>query len=418
MIRRLLEPSKIFFIIILIFLWIPSFFIYTSKFYTKLWVSATYDDYDNGALLFMLLVSLSLLFFISGKYFWYAFIDGSKRKGFIKRSVTVNNIYAFQINKFFFSKQRYLFILALGTISVFFILLYILNGGFQKMLLLGSGLTPKEFRFAETFANENSGVMALLQIARRVFLPLVIVVYSIKRSFNEALVDSKYYFFLIFVFLISVLITFDRAPLITFLLVFSYIWFLKTRVNYFFYFKIPIIFFSVLLLGGLMTFLQHNITKFNFFDVLEAGFQFLWHRVWAAPAIVGIELSTIMFPCESDKLNLRYSRIMVLFGAERVGSQEDASIFVGPVSYIGDIWRNLGASGILFISFFLGLLMGFFDYVYKRIQIPLSAGLGILTITFAFYLTHGVFFSLGVFFQMFFMIFFAVYSLKYYGVHR
>jgi hypothetical protein len=309
--------------------------------------------------------------------------------------------------------RRFGLVRILSYISIFFISIYIFNGGFAKIFLLGSDLSKLEFRFAETFADENSGIMALLQIARRIFLPLVIVVYSVFITINDSS-DKFFYRFLISLFFVSVLITLDRAPLITFLLVFAYLWFLKAKIDVHFIYSVPLLIILLMFFGGVMTFIQHNITVFSIIDVFGAGLEFLWRRIWAAPTIVGVELSTHLFPVDSVKLNLQYSRIMALFGFERVGSQSDASIYVGPVSYIGDIWRNLGFTGIVVISFLLGNLLSFFDYVSRKIQLPYAAGIGIMTITFAFYLTHGVFFSMGVFFQMFFMLFFGIYSLSYY----
>lgn len=413
-IRRLIEPSSTFIFIIFFFLWLPSLFIYYSKFYTNLWIQTSFANYDSAALLFFILTTISIISYFLGVLFWKIFIDNNtysafafkKLRLFIRRGVS-----PFPPNPIKYS--NFGLIRILSYISVFCIFGYILNGGFEKILLLGSDMSKMDFRFAVTFSDENSGIMALLQIARRVFLPFIIVVYAVAQTLDKSL-NKSFYLFLTVLFFISCIITLDRAPLITFLLVFAYLWFLKTKIDIYFIYKIPLLLVLVMFLGGVMTFIQHNLIVFSIFDVFANGLEFLWRRVWAAPSIVGIELSTHLFPVDSTKLNLQYSRIMALFGFERVGSQSDASIYVGPVSYIGDIWRNLGFTGVVVISFLLGALISFFDYVCRKIQFPYAAGVGMMTITLAFYLTHGVFFSMGVFFQIFFMLFFGIYSLTYY----
>jgi hypothetical protein len=415
LIRRRVEPSSIFIFIIFFFLWLPSLYIYYSKLYINLWIQTSFAKYDSAALLFFVLTSISIVFYFLGVIFWKVFIDKNTSSAFAFKKLRLF-IPDRASAPFLPVRNKHSnagLIRILSYISLFFIFVYILNGGFQKIFLLGSDLSKMEFRFAETFADENSGIMALLQIARRVFLPLIIVVYAVFITFDKS--SNKLFFrFLILAFFISVLITLDRAPLITFLLVFAYLWFLKAKIDIYFIYKIPILIILVMLFGGTMTFIQHNITAFSLFEVFGTGLEFLWRRIWAAPTIVGIELSTHLFPVDSVKLNLQHSRIMALFGFERVGSQSDASIYVGPVSYIGDVWRNLGFTGVIAVSFLLGILLSFFDYVCRKIQLPYAAGIGIMTITFAFYLTHGVFFSMGVFFQMFFMLFFGVYSLNFY----
>lgn len=393
----------------------PSLFIYYSKLYINLWIQTSFDNYDTAALLFFILTSISIISYFLGVLFWKIFIDKNTSSVFAIKKFRLFISHQFLArfspisNKYFNSGL----IRLISYISVFCIFGYILNGGLQKLFLLGSDMGKAEFRFAVTFSDENSGVMALLQIARRVFLPFAIVVYSVFLTFDKSL-NKSFYRFLTFLFFISCVITLDRAPLITFLLVFSYLWFLKAKIDIYFIYKIPLVFVLVICFGGAMTFIQHNMLAFSIFDVFANGLEFLWRRVWAAPSIVGIELSTHLFPVDSVKLNLQYSRIMTLFGFERVGSQSYASIYVGPVSYIGDVWRNLGFTGVVVVSFLLGTLLSFFDYVCRKIQYPYAAGVGMMVITLAFYLSHGVFFSMGVFFQIFFMLFFGIYSLTRY----
>lgn len=409
LIRRVFYPSRIFFALYFIFLILPSSIIYFLKFYENLWVNLSFVEYDLAAKLFFIVVIFGFIFALFGSLFGNIFFRKYRLYHlygiFLRNSTSLSLNYNKKIDS-----QLFYFISFLAIIFLFF---YLYKVGFNKILLLGSDLSPKEFRFSVTFEDENSAYNNFLQISRRIFFPMVIVYFFFfYRSLNVfSKLKISFLIFLVASFLLACLITLDRAPIITFIIVFFYIWVLGAKFTLFNLIKVPVFIFLIIILGGLMTYVQHNIIDFKLSDVLESGFNFLWHRVWAAPSIVGIELSTSLFPYDSEKLYMQYSRLGVLFGSERVGSQSSASIYVGPVSFIGDIWRNLGLLGVSLVSFFLGFLFSFLDFVARRVNILYSASLGILCITFVFYLTHGVFFSMGVFFQMIFIFIYSVYIL-------
>jgi len=408
--RRLLIPSKIFLSLYSIFLLAPALFIYIFKHYENLWVNISFSQYDEAARLFLLISIIGFFSFFLGLFFTNIL--------FYKDKVFVIKKFFYKVNCIEYKNERLkvlgvsnFFIITIASAACLFTIYYIFNSGLEKMSLLGSGLSPKEFRFSVTFEDSNSVVNNFLQIARRIFFPLAIVFLSFCVGVLKVYkLNSFIYYFFVFLFLISCLITLDRAPLITFAVVFLYLWLLKVNINYLFFLKILFFVFIVMILGGVMTYIQHNIINFTVVDVFLNGFNFLWHRVWAAPSIVAIELSTNLFPESSPKLSLQFSRLGVLVGLDRVGSQSEESVYVGPVSYLGDAWRNFGYLGVFSVSFFLGSLFSFFDFFNRTIVTPYAVGLGILTITFIFYLTHGVFFSMGVFFQMLFMICYCIYA--------
>lgn len=154
-----------------------------------------------------------------------------------------------------------------------------------------------------------------------------------------------------------------------------------------------------------MTYLQYNVLDVGFQQVISSGFYFFWHRVFTAPTIASIELSFITVPAFEDFLYLKYSRFSSLFGGVYIGTNSDTSIFVTPVGFVGDIWRNFGYWGIFCVSFILGVIFQFLDKNSMKLSTPMAIAFNFTILTLAFYLTNGVMFSQGVIIQIVFVIF-------------
>ena len=130
---------------------------------------------------------------------------------------------------------------------------------------------------------------------------------------------------------------------------------------------------SVVVLGGVMTFIQYNLQGFGFGDAVTTGLDFITNRAVMAPNFVPIELSYGLFDSGSQKLNLQYSRLLALFTGNYVGTLQETSIYVGPVGAIADIWRNLGWLGIMFIGFALGVFFAMLDSAVRALD-PVARG--------------------------------------------
>tara|TARA_B110000211_G_C13800816_1_gene430459 strand:+ start:26 stop:682 length:657 start_codon:yes stop_codon:yes gene_type:complete len=204
----------------------------------------------------------------------------------------------------------------------------------------------------------------------------------------------------------AVLITLDRGPLLMMFLlpIFVKVSFEKSPLKYLSK-RIPFLVSAIIALGGSMTYLQYNVLDVGFQQVISSGFYFFWHRVFAAPTIASIELSFITVPAFEDFLYLKYSRLASLFGGVYIGTNSDTSIFVTPVGFVGDIWRNFGYLGIFFVSFVLGVIFQFLDKNSMKLSTPMAIAFNFTILTLAFYLTNGVMFSQGVIIQLVFVIF-------------
>ncbi len=103
---------------------------------------------------------------------------------------------------------------------------------------------------------------------------------------------------------------------------------------------------------------------------------------------------------------MKYSRLSALFGGTYVGTNTDTSIFVTPVGFVGDIWRNFGYLGVVFFSYVLGVIFQFLDRDSRKLSSPMGIAFNFTILTLSFYLTNGFMFSQGVMIQLVFVAFF------------
>jgi oligosaccharide repeat unit polymerase len=385
-------PSSIFLWVVVIVLLIPGLMVAVSGYQENLRVIVSYQVYNDAAYQNLYACCLMVISFLLGKYNF--FVQG-KFKRLYRRQPYILSRYDYE--------QPFLYLLC--TFSVAFFVYYIAMNGFGKVFSLGSAVTMAEFRLSGSFDEIARSDKALLQISRRLFLPFVVIALIVRRRFSRC--DNSILFYVAcIIFPASVLITLDRGPLLMMFLlpIFVTVSFVKSPLNYLAR-KTPVLLLAIIAIGGAMTYLQYNVLDVGFEQIMSSGFYFLWHRVFAAPTIASIELSFITFPAFEDYLFLKYSRLGALFGGVYVGTNTDTSIFVTPVGFVGDIWRNFGYFGILFVSFILGIIFQFLDKNSMKLSSPMAIALNFTILTLTFYLTNGLIFSQGVMIQLLFVIF-------------
>ena len=387
-------PSNIFLCIVTLVLLIPGFIVAVAGYQENLRVSVSPEVYSDAAYRNFYACGLMVVSFLLGKYNF--FIRGKFKRLYTRQP-------------YILSGQNYekSFLYFLLTLSVFFFAYYISMNGFGKVFNIGSAVTMADFRFSNSFDEVARVDKALLQITRRLFLPFVVAALLVRRSvlLKE---DSTLFYATCLVFAASVLITLDRGPLLMMFLlpIFVTVSLVKSPL-YYIGKKAPILIFAIILIGGAMTYLQYNVLNIGFEQVIYSGFYFLWHRVFAAPTIASIELSFITVPVLEDYLFLKYSRLSALFGGTYVGTNADTSIFVTPVGFVGDIWRNFGYLGVIFFSYVLGVIFQFLDRNSRKLSSPMGIAFDFTILTLSFYLTNGVMFSQGVMIQLAFVVFVA-----------
>lgn len=281
---------------------------------------------------------------------------------------------------------------AVGMVAALFAVLYVADGGYEKILLLGSSIDSVDFRFIGL--EDRSGLLpTLMELSRRLILPFAIL--SIL-SINIYSDEPKYgpLAFLMIVFLAVSIVNLDRGPILMFIVLIAFYLYSSSKS---FAFKIFIGFASITVLGfvgSLFTFLQYNQTDFEFADVLVTVEAILGNRIVLSPVKMA---QTWVFDVVQQPLYLEYARISVLWGGDYVGSRDAFSYYVAPVGIIGDLFRNFG-SGSLFLA---GLLIGsFFIFIERRIAAvseDIRLPLNFVALILAMYLYYGNIFSLGPF---------------------
>ncbi|MDO8948621.1 MAG: O-antigen polymerase [Desulfocapsaceae bacterium] len=380
------SPSLIFVTIFFVFQFAPGLYIYVFHIEENLF-GMMKSDYSDAALLYVICVGLFLLTFILTRY---GMLKGDEftRKSFLTLNATVSR---YSYNKKLLYLPRFLFLF-----SLFSILIYFMAGGYEKLMLLGSEMDRWEFRLIG-YDDRSRVLTAILQISRRIFLPVAILYYMLLKKIG-AKVSHTFILILIFAQLLASSMTMDRAPFFTLLILIGYAYLSGIRGVTKFLKLFLCSFVLIVLVAGIITNLQYNITSFSFMEIVSMGLDFIIHRVWLVPSITPIELSFANFVWDSDKLFLEFARIGALITGNYVGTSEANSIFVTPVGAIGDIWRNFGFTGILIVPFLLGCYFKKLDMLANKVSVISLVVGDFLVIALCFYWVMGVFFSQGAFF--------------------
>ncbi len=276
-----------------------------------------------------------------------------------------------------------------GCIIVF---LYFFYFGIGFLSLLGSDTSKEDFRFF-LYSEEYSNVNLLLEIARRILLP-VSVSYFMFKSFIQ---NNKLSFGSIFLWLILLLAgitTLDRAPIFiafALLIIFSLV---KSKEIYKWLYKLLLWFFVLLVVGGITTQVQYN-ESIPIDLVLNQGFLVLINTLFFDPALMSLTYSYAVIDGNTDPLLLEFSRISTLWGNPYVGTFSNNAIYVTPVSIVGDIWRNFGHIGILIFSFLLSYLLLLLSVRQSNSSALLKFPMLFMSIVFSVYIIKGTLFSIG-----------------------
>ena len=289
---------------------------------------------------------------------------------------------------------RFLFILLISFIPLLFYLL----SGHQKLLAIGTSIDSTSFRFIG-FDDVPVVLRVANELVRRIILPILLL-YEIlctkllriagrSNSSSQAMV-----IYLSFLQILSSLSTLDRAP---FLSLFSVVFFAEVMLFPRKVFRKAILFVCLSLgIIGVLTYIQYNITDFTFAEVVVTSRKFLLGRVVVDPSLTAAHLSYHYFSQDADFLNLEYSRLTGFFTGNYLGAASGKSLYVTPVGYIADVWRNSGIIGLFGFSLFSGGFFFYIDYLSSRTRSAVAlVFFFISSILATMYSVYGPLFSLG-----------------------
>lgn len=410
-IQRTVRPVTVFVWVYVIFILLPTTYIAFSDYYSNYWFNLRVDEYRYSARLALAMASLFFVCFFVG-YLIPNIIRTKKQKLPHALSNTKNKVRgqtasiaipsSHNSNTYYeITRHRIFFWMALVSITL--VWLNFVLGGYEKLALFGQDISKLDYRLIG-FDDRSRILTAILQLARRLTLPFCAIYFLLltRYSKNYSLTFNVAIIFSLFV---GILITLDRGPFMLFVVMFAYIFYCTAKNA----FKIGIyglvLVIVMTILGGVLTFIQHNIQDFSFDEVLNTGNEFIFNRAVMAPNFVPIELSYGLFDFSSDKLWLKHARITALFTGEYVGTLQEDSIYVGPVGAVADIWRNTGLIGIVAIGTMVGFYFRTIERLIRNADPIIQVAASFTVITLVFYFIYGTFFSQGVFIQMIFLYF-------------
>ena len=402
-------PSDSLFWSLFLFNILPGLYIIAFTYKEELYKQISDQEYFNSALWYLISTVSFLLFFWLGRFFvsicysrlrfrlnryyilvYRASIAHVELDVFREQVLTRHRLHSVKIFRW------------MGWFGCMLVWIYFATGGYEKIMAYGSDMDSWAYRLIG-FDDRNRFLIASIEVARRIILPFVFLYFYKLFKLSDHFHGIGYVIFILISLFVGAVLTLDRAPILLFFLLFIYIKFTEGIGKIKFIALGISTLIIVLMGGGLVTFLQYNIMDFSLVDILGTGVNFILHRIILVPSIASIELSFSIFPFEADKLFMQYSRLGALLGFDYIGTSEDLSIYVTPVGAIADIWRNFGLIGCIVVGFILGIYFSWVDYFIRRAD-PLVQVAGSFTaISLSFYFIFGVFFSQGVFFQLFFL---------------
>jgi len=273
------------------------------------------------------------------------------------------------------------------------VILYLFFFGLDYLYLLGSETSREDFR-QFLYSEEYKIYNLALEIARRILLPIS-VSYLIFLSYIKEGRLSLGTQLLWVILLLAGIITLDRAPIFTALaLIIIYSVFKSSSLTRGFV-KVLSWLIVLLIVGGVATQLQYNETELPFDLIFSQGVAVLINGLFFDPALMSLTHSFLVVDGNTNPLLLAYSRISVLWGNSYVGTFSEFSMFVTPVSIVGDIWRNFGMTGIFFFSFIFSYMLLFISKFQAKTIIFFKFPIFFLSVIFSFYAVKGTIFSLG-----------------------
>lgn len=407
------SPSRIFFYSYLVFNLLPSFYLFITNHFESLYGVPNTSAYYTALRLNLEMIILFGALYIIFSFFFKIVFKVKKSKSVVsvydnKKIFSGNVISESGSDRFIISEKTYKLVLLFGCFGATLVWIYFFTGGYEKLFLIGADVDQWEFRII-SYDDRSRILIALLEIARRFILPFTCVYLLVHNSLNLKYTNKKLVYFMLFTLLISGAMTLDRGPILLFFIMFIFVKinFDITKTQYFLFGIVS--FIGIIFLASFLTYIQYNILDFTYSQIIETAFNFIWHRTILVPSIASIELSYFNFPLYSDKLYFSFSRLGAVFGKDYIAIGDEKSIYVTPVGFIADIWRNIGLLGVIFFSIFLAYLFRHLNYLQNKMSPITRIPFSFTVLSFCFFLIFGVFFSQGIFVHIILMFLVSVF---------
>lgn len=245
------------------------------------------------------------------------------------------------------------------------------------------------------FASNDSPLVVqfLFEILRRMILP-VCTLFALFRSELPGGRWRRMYWALVLYTLGVSMLTLDRAPIFALIVMLvlgralARNWSLRSAVTSVHAWKwIPLLG----VLGGFISILQYQS------DILWDTFIYnawyvLSHRIFVDPSYMAAHYGFERFDDRGQLLHGRDVRLFSLFGGNYVDSVNgigDPRNTVAPVTFVGDLWRNWGWSGVILGTIVMGAAIQFIQLRLIQRKNPMSMSLQVILILTAFYLIPG-----------------------------
>jgi hypothetical protein len=346
-------------------------------------------DFLSGSFVFLIGFLLPLVYWFLIKKDLPVFATREKKKKNIIRSAKITLFKKLPITNLISN-----FIYLLAILGLLIIGVYFLFAGYDFLSQLGSDASREDFRFT-LFSDKNRNLNTILELSRRVFLPLAVSYFffiSYMKRGRLSLRDKMLWTALLF----SGIMTLDRGPiLLAVALLLTYLFFKSKNI----YSAIGTSLLggaAVVLIGGAVTSIQYNVIDVSMGIIIGQGISLLIDRLFFDPSVMSITNSFALIDGNVDPLLLKFSRISVLWGNAYTGTFSlEGAKYVGPVSMVGDIWRNFGMIGIFVTSFIFSYILMIISNKQNSIIILYYFPSFFLSLILSFYLIVGNLFSLG-----------------------
>jgi hypothetical protein len=408
---RYIKPSVAFLLTVIFFNFIPALYILFMDVNEGLYGHIDSELYGKATRLYVWNIVVFIILFLVSCFLFSSSLRPNRFRfseilTFVNYNVKTFNLIidVKNINRnYFYSLNRVKRIYYYGIGSCFLVWIYFFTGGYEKIASFGQDIDQWEYRIIG-YDDRSRLLIAALELSRRVVLPFSIIYLLGVRTLTLNYPSKKMIYFFLFTLLLAGVMTLDRGPILLFVILLAYKQYCFSTGSKSLIRLGIISIFLIVFFGGLVTFLQYNISEFALSDIFTTGFNFFWHRMILVPSIASIELSYHIFPLGSEKLLLQYSRLGALFGQKYIAIGGSDALYVTPCGFLADIWRNLGWIGVSMISLILGFYFALLDNL-VRVSDPFTRiAVSFTIVSLCFFLIFGVFFSQGVFFQIFFSI--------------
>ena len=241
---------------------------------------------------------------------------------------------------------------------VIIILFFIFSQHVQliDLIMQNSDNDVESQRFAQ--AELPKSLQYFFEIARRILLPMCVLYAYFMRHLYKGEWNLLFYATFIVALFVS-LLTLDRSPVLGLFAMLGLAYFVANRrTGNLRWSSLAIVIVIALLLSGVVSVFQYQTESIDLGQVIDIAWYVLTYRIFESP----IQMALYVFETynyDTYFLNGDYVRLFsILPGIEYSESMSNVAppFSVGPVTFVGDLWRNWGWIGVVSGAFSFGFI--------------------------------------------------------------